>query len=116
MTGPKKCFKTSYTAVLTYLFKVQNVVKRSVKTRIHFSTSYRGVRVGGGGGQKVGCTFFSQVDGPINVGAYNRKFTVFHTLYMYHCRYSVYFAELTCHEACNTSVEEPAVQTCPDGS
>ena len=48
--------------------------------------------------------------------AYNRKFTVFHTLDMYHCRYSVYFAELTCHEACNTSVEEPAVQTCPDGS
>ena len=44
MTGPKKCFKTSYIAVLTYLFKVQNVVKRSVKTRIHFSTSYRGVR------------------------------------------------------------------------
>ena len=46
MTGPKKCFKTSYIAVLTYLFKVQNVVKRSVKSRIHFSTSYRG---GGGG-------------------------------------------------------------------
>ena len=63
-----------------------------------------------------GVPFCSQVDGPINVGAYNRKFTVFHSLYMYHCRYSVYFAELTSHEACNTSVEEPAVQTCPDGS
>ena len=118
MTGPKKCFKTSYRAVLTYLFKVQNVVKRSVKTRIHFSTSYRGVRGGGGGGgvRKWDVPFCSQVDGPINVGAYNRKFTVFHSLYMYHCRYSVYFAELTSHEACNTSVEEPAVQTCPDGS
>ena len=112
MTGPKKCFKTSYTAVLTYLFKVQNVVKRAIKSRIHFSTSYRGVR----GVRKWDVPFCSQVDGPINVGAYNRKFTVFHTLYMYHCRYSVYFAELTCHEACNTSVEEPAVQTCPDGS
>ena len=58
MKGPKKSFKTSYTAVLSYLFKVQNVVKRSVKSRIHFSTSYRG---GGGGagvrGQKGGCTF-----------------------------------------------------------
>ena len=100
--------------MLTYLFKVQNVVKRAVKSRIHFSTSYRG---GWGGGVRKGdVPFCSQVDGPINVGAYNRKFTVFHTLYMYHCRYSVYFAELTCHEACNTSVEEPAVQTCPDGS
>ena len=51
MTGPKKCFKTSYIAVLTYLFKVQNVVKRSVKSRIHFSTSYRG---GGGEGGGAG--------------------------------------------------------------
>ena len=83
MTGPKKCFKTSYIAVLTYLFKVQNVVKRSVKSRIHFSTSYRG---GGGvrgcGVRKGDVPFCSQVDGPINVGAYNRKFTVFHSLYM----------------------------------
>ena len=59
MTGPKKCFKTSYIAVLTYLFKVQNVVKRSVKSRIHFSTSYRGG--GGVGGLRKGdvggCTF-----------------------------------------------------------
>lgn len=101
--------------MLTYLFKVQNVVKRAVKSRIHFSTSYRG-GWGGGGVRKGDVPFCSQVDGPINVGAYNQKFTVFHTLYMYHCRYSVYFAELTCHEACNTSVEEPAVQTCPDGS
>ena len=116
MTGPKKSFKTSYTAVLTYLFKVQNVVKRSVKSRIHFSTSYRGGGVRGCGVRKGDVPFCSQVDGPINVGAYNRKFTVFHTLYMHHCRYSVYFAELTCHEACNTSVEAPAVQTCPDGS
>ena len=49
MKGPKKSFKTSYTAVLSYLFKVQNVVKRSVKSRIHFSTSYRGGGGGGGG-------------------------------------------------------------------
>ena len=61
MTGPKKCFKTSYIAVLTYLFKVQNVVKRSVKSRIHFSTSYGGGGGGGGGGVGGGgvggCTF-----------------------------------------------------------
>lgn len=90
--------------MLTYLFKVQNEF---------ISVQATG---GAGGVRKGDVPFCSQVDGPINVGAYNRKFTVFHTLYMYHCRYSVYFAELTCHEACNTSVEEPAVQTCPDGS
>lgn len=74
------------------------------------------VQAMGGGLRKGDVLFCSQVDGPINVGAYNRKLTVFHTIDMHHCRYSVYFAELTSHEACNTSVEEPAVQTCRDGS
>ena len=58
MTGPKKCFKTSYIAVLTYLFKVQNVVKRSVKSRIHFSTSYRGGGGCAGGGLERGMYLF----------------------------------------------------------